>query len=147
MADGITFALPGVDDVDPGLAQTLASAADFAAPFAPLALVGLGVGPGDEVIVPGFTYVATISSVVYARAVPVLAEAAALGRSVAFAWWLGPEELGRAMMLALTLLLALFAYAIGSRPVITRFEGAVMLAAWCGYNLLLINQASAWQAA
>ncbi len=39
-----------------------------------LALTGLGVGPGDEVIVPGFTYVATISSVVYARARPVLAE-------------------------------------------------------------------------
>lgn len=39
-----------------------------------LALVGLGIGPGDEVIVPGFTYVATISSVVYARARPVLAE-------------------------------------------------------------------------
>ena len=39
-----------------------------------LALVGSGVGPGDEVIVPGFTYVATISAVVYARAVPVLAE-------------------------------------------------------------------------
>ncbi len=39
-----------------------------------LALVGLGIGPGDEVIVPGFTFVATISSVVYARARPVLAE-------------------------------------------------------------------------
>ncbi len=39
-----------------------------------LALTGLGLGPGDEVIVPGFTYVATISSVVYARATPVLAE-------------------------------------------------------------------------
>jgi dTDP-4-amino-4,6-dideoxygalactose transaminase len=39
-----------------------------------VALLGLGVGPGDEVIVPGFTYVATISSVVYARARPVLAE-------------------------------------------------------------------------
>jgi len=39
-----------------------------------LALIGVGVGPGDEVIVPGFTYVATISTVVYARAVPVLAE-------------------------------------------------------------------------
>ena len=39
-----------------------------------LALTGLGIGPGDEVIVPGFTYVATISSVVYARARPVLAE-------------------------------------------------------------------------
>jgi dTDP-4-amino-4,6-dideoxygalactose transaminase len=39
-----------------------------------LSLVGLGIGPGDEVIVPGFTFVATISSVIYARARPVLAE-------------------------------------------------------------------------
>jgi dTDP-4-amino-4,6-dideoxygalactose transaminase len=38
------------------------------------ALVGLGIGPGDEVIVPGFTFVASISAVVYAGAVPVLAE-------------------------------------------------------------------------
>ncbi len=38
-----------------------------------------------------------------AWAVPILAEAAALGRSVALAWWIGPDELGRAMMLALTL--------------------------------------------
>jgi len=35
---------------------------------------GLGIGPGDEVIVPGFTFVASISAVVYARAFPVLAE-------------------------------------------------------------------------
>lgn len=39
-----------------------------------LALLGLGIGPGDEVVVPGFTFVATIASVVYARARPVLAE-------------------------------------------------------------------------
>ncbi len=39
-----------------------------------LALMGLGVGPGDEVIVPGFTFVATLSSVIYAGATPVLAE-------------------------------------------------------------------------
>ena len=39
-----------------------------------VALAGLGIGPGDEVIVPGFTYVATISAIVYARARPVLAE-------------------------------------------------------------------------
>jgi dTDP-4-amino-4,6-dideoxygalactose transaminase len=39
-----------------------------------LALLGLGIGPGDEVIVPGFTFVASISAIVYARAVPVLAE-------------------------------------------------------------------------
>ncbi len=39
-----------------------------------VALAGLGIGPGDEVIVPGFTFVASISSIVYAGAVPVLAE-------------------------------------------------------------------------
>ena len=39
-----------------------------------IALLALGVGPGDEVIVPGFTYVASISSIVYTGATPVLAE-------------------------------------------------------------------------
>lgn len=39
-----------------------------------VALLALGIGPGDEVIVPGFTFVATISAVVYSRATPVLAE-------------------------------------------------------------------------
>jgi dTDP-4-amino-4,6-dideoxygalactose transaminase len=38
------------------------------------ALVGLGLGPGDEVIVPGFTYIASISSIVYCKAIPVLGE-------------------------------------------------------------------------
>src|SRR6516162_6429896 len=38
------------------------------------ALVGLGIGPGDEVIVPGFTFIASISSIVHSKAVPVLAE-------------------------------------------------------------------------
>jgi dTDP-4-amino-4,6-dideoxygalactose transaminase len=40
-------------------------------------LVGLwaaGIGPGDEVIVPGYTFVASIAAVAYAGAVPVLAE-------------------------------------------------------------------------
>ena len=45
------------------------------------------------------------------------------------------------MMLALTLMLALFAYGINSRPVITRFEGAVMLLFWIGYNSVLVQQA------
>ena len=39
-----------------------------------LALAGLGVGPGDEVIVPGFTYVATISADRLRSSPPVLAE-------------------------------------------------------------------------
>jgi dTDP-4-amino-4,6-dideoxygalactose transaminase len=39
-----------------------------------VALAGLGVGPGDEVIVPGYTFIASMSSVIYARAIPILAE-------------------------------------------------------------------------
>ena len=38
------------------------------------AMMGLGIGPGDEVIVPGFTFVASISSIAFTGAVPVLAE-------------------------------------------------------------------------
>lgn len=37
-------------------------------------LCSLGIGPGDEVIVPGFTFVASMSSIVYTGAAPVLAE-------------------------------------------------------------------------
>lgn len=37
-------------------------------------LMGLGLGPGDEVIVPGFTFIASIASIIYARAVPILGE-------------------------------------------------------------------------
>lgn len=38
------------------------------------ALAALGVGPGHEVIVPGYTFIATIAAVVHRGAVPVLAE-------------------------------------------------------------------------
>jgi dTDP-4-amino-4,6-dideoxygalactose transaminase len=38
------------------------------------AMLGLGIGPGDEVIVPGFTFVASISAIAFTGAVPVLAE-------------------------------------------------------------------------
>lgn len=37
-------------------------------------LVALGVGPGDEVIVPGYTFFASCAAIVAARAVPVIAE-------------------------------------------------------------------------
>lgn len=39
-----------------------------------LALAGLGIGPGDEVIVPAFTWVATANAVLYCGATPVLAD-------------------------------------------------------------------------
>jgi len=38
------------------------------------ALAALGVGPGDEVIVPGYTYIASVSSIISFGALPVLAE-------------------------------------------------------------------------
>jgi len=37
-------------------------------------LASLGIGPGDEVIVPGYTFIASMSSIIYSRAIPVLAE-------------------------------------------------------------------------
>ena len=39
-----------------------------------LALLAAGVGPGDEVIVPSFTYVATVAAVRYVGATPVYAD-------------------------------------------------------------------------
>ncbi len=39
-----------------------------------VALSGLGIGPGDEVIVPGYTFIASMSSIIHARAIPILAE-------------------------------------------------------------------------
>jgi dTDP-4-amino-4,6-dideoxygalactose transaminase len=37
-------------------------------------LIGAGVGPGDEVIIPAYTWNATANAVIAARAIPVLAE-------------------------------------------------------------------------
>ncbi len=37
-------------------------------------LVGLGIGPGDEVILPGYTYISSAAAVINVRAVPVIAE-------------------------------------------------------------------------
>lgn len=39
-----------------------------------ISLLALGLQDGDEVLVPGFTYVATYAAIIHARAVPVLVE-------------------------------------------------------------------------
>jgi len=38
------------------------------------ALVGMGIGPGDQVIIPAYTYIATAMAVVAAGAIPVIAD-------------------------------------------------------------------------
>jgi perosamine synthetase len=54
-----------------------------------LALAVAGIGPGDEVIVPSLTFVATAAAVKYLGASPVLAE------SDAAHWCLDPEDVAR----------------------------------------------------
>lgn len=44
------------------------------------------------------------------------------------------------MMAALTTALVLFAYAVGSRKVISRFEGGVLVAAWLGFTYMVYHQ-------
>ena len=39
-----------------------------------LALLGLGVGPGDEVIVPSLTYIASVNAITYVGATPVFVD-------------------------------------------------------------------------
>jgi len=51
-----------------------------------LALVTLGISKGDEVIVPSFTYIASVSSIVYAGAKPVFVD------SLESSWQLDPED-------------------------------------------------------
>jgi len=43
-----------------------------------LACLGVGIGPGDEVIVPSLTFVATANAVRYTGAVPVFADVESL---------------------------------------------------------------------
>ncbi len=52
-----------------------------------LAVAGLGLGPGDEVIVPTLTYVACANAVAYTGAVPVFADCAA------DSWQIDPQEI------------------------------------------------------
>jgi perosamine synthetase len=54
-----------------------------------LALVGLGIQAGDEVIVPSLTYVASVNAIAYTGALPVFAD------SLPASWQMDPEDVLR----------------------------------------------------
>ena len=56
-----------------------------------LALVALGIGKGDEVIVPDLTFAATINTVIHANATPVIVDVEK------DSWCISPEEIEKAI--------------------------------------------------
>ncbi len=54
-----------------------------------VALLALGVGPGDEVIVPTLTYIASVNAITYTGAKPVFVD------SVRSTWQIDPEDVRR----------------------------------------------------
>lgn len=92
-----------------------------------------------------------------AWAVPVLAEAAALARSMVFAWAIGADELGRAMMLALAVRLVEMASDVGvDRLIVQAPDGdtqrlqsalqgvAILRGGFAGLVMLALAPALAW---
>lgn len=54
-----------------------------------LALVALGIGPGDEIIVPTLTYIASVNTIIQAGAKPVFVD------SLEQSWQIDPEDVRR----------------------------------------------------
>lgn len=54
-----------------------------------LALLSLGIGPGDEVIVPTLTYIASVNAITYCGATPVFVD------SLRDTWQIDPEDIRR----------------------------------------------------
>ena len=54
-----------------------------------LALLALGIGPGDEVIVPTLTYIASVNAISYVGAIPVFCD------SLASTWQMDPVDVSR----------------------------------------------------
>lgn len=54
-----------------------------------LALVALGIGPGDEVLVPSLTYIASVNAITYTGAKPVFID------SLETTWQMDPKDLKR----------------------------------------------------
>ena len=69
-----------------------------------LALLGVGIGPGDEVIVPSLTYVAAVNAIRYVGATPVFADADAQ------TWQIDPAHVARLITPRTRAILAVHTY-------------------------------------
>lgn len=74
-----------------------------------LALMALGIGPGDEVIVPAFTFAATVNSVIHCGAKPVLVDASLCD------WNMDPEKIKRAISKKTKAIIIVHLYGIPAR--------------------------------
>ncbi len=74
-----------------------------------LALVALGIGPGDEVIVPNLTFGATANAVIHAGAVPVLTDVHPDD------WTLDPEDVVRRLTPRTRAILPVHLYGVSAR--------------------------------
>ncbi len=62
--------------------RNMASLSPMARPRIEVVMAAFGIGPGDEVIIPDFTFVATASAVLFAGAMPVMADVSADTHSI-----------------------------------------------------------------
>jgi perosamine synthetase len=69
-----------------------------------LALLGVGLGPGDEVIVPSLTYIAAVNSIRYVGATPVFADVDA------HSWQINPVHVARLITPRTRAILAVHTY-------------------------------------
>ena len=69
-----------------------------------LALLGVGLGPGDEVIVPSLTYVAAVNAIRYVGATPVFADADAK------TWQIDPDHVAKLITPRTKAILAVHTY-------------------------------------
>lgn len=94
-----------------------------------LILAALGLGPGDEVLVPSFTYIASANAIAYTGATPVLVDSSLRD------WTVDPEHLQEALTPATRALIAVHLY---GRPCNMR-----ILAAFAARHGLLLIEDSA----
>jgi perosamine synthetase len=90
-----------------------------------LALLALGVGPGDQVIVPTFTYVASVNAIAYVGATPVFVD------SRSDSWQMDPDDVRRKISPRTKAILAVHLYgqpvAMEAIVVIARQHGVAIV--------------------